>query len=310
MIRTESLTKFFGSRCAVDDFDVQIAHGQIVGFLGLNGAGKTTTLRMLSGLLAPSRGRVLVDGEDLAGPGGARVRARIGFLPDRPPVYDEMSVEGFLTFAARLRGHPGGPARVEEVLERTGLSHYSTAPITTLSHGYRQRVGIAQAIVHDPVLVILDEPTSGLDPQQIVEMRTLIQSLGEHHTVLLSSHNLTDVRETCDQILLIDEGRLQAQGTPEELAAKMGTESALELTVVGAQDAVRSVMEDARTRGVVKSWTATDWGESSHELRALSPQSPEELAKHLIEAGLGLRRLNAARNQLEGLFAELTKRAS
>lgn len=303
MIRTESLTKYFGSRCAVDDFDVEISSHQIVGFLGLNGAGKTTTLRMLSGLLAPSAGRVLIEDEDLAGPRGHRARARIGFLPDRPPVYEEMSVTSYLSFAARLRGHPGPASRIAEVLERTGLSRYASEPIAQLSHGYRQRVGIAQAIVHDPALVILDEPMSGLDPRQVIEMRQVVRSLGADHTVLLSSHNLTEVGETCDQLLLIDEGRLVAQGSPEELSAKLAHGGRLAVTVVGGRAEVEAVvarLEASETR-------VSDGSAGAVEVEIEAKAAAEDIARAFFEAGLGVRRLQPASSPLEGLFAELTR---
>jgi ABC-2 type transport system ATP-binding protein len=310
MIRTEALTKWFGSRRAVDHFDVEIRGREIVGFLGLNGAGKTTALRMLAGLLAPSAGRVLIDGQDLAGPGGHRARARIGFLPDRPPLYEEMTVKAFLGFAARLRGHVGGPARVAEVLERTGLVAYADEPIAHLSHGYRQRAGIAQAIVHDPALVILDEPMSGLDPRQIVDMRALVRNLAEDHTVLLSSHNLTEVSETCDQILVIDDGRLVAQGAPEELAAKLGGDARrFELTLVGSEATLADALDAARSAEHIDAHERRSEGDT-HFVTIDVRTAPEEAARVFFEAGLGLRRMEAASTPLEGLFAELTRRAS
>lgn len=311
MIRTESLTKYFGWRCAVRDFTAEIADREIVGFLGLNGAGKTTALRMLAGLLMPSSGRVLIDGEDLAGPNGHRARARIGFLPDRPPVYEDMSVRRYLDFAARLRGYSGGSSRIDDVLERTALQNYADEPIEHLSHGYRQRLGIAQAIVHDPALVILDEPTSGLDPQQIVEMRALIQSLREDHTVLLSSHNLYEVNETCDQLILIHEGRLEAQGSPEELARRFGEGRELAFTLTGTRAKVESVLTDAKKRGEVASFTYGEPdGADIHRVSIEATAAPEAVAQRLVQGGLGIRRMQPVSGQLEGLFAELTRRAA
>ena len=205
MIRAEGLTKFYDSRCVVDNVSFEIANHEIVGFLGLNGAGKTTVLRMLSGILSPSAGIVEIDGQDLlANP--ASLRWRIGFLPERPPVYEDMHVRQYLEFAAQLRGQ--STHRVQEVTELTGLENVSKQRIGTLSHGYRQRLGIAQAIVHDPALVVLDEPINGLDPIQIKEMRDLITSLKQRHTVLVSSHILTEISQTCDRILVLQEGKL------------------------------------------------------------------------------------------------------
>lgn len=312
MIRTESLTKYFGQRCAIRDFDVEIESREIVGFLGLNGAGKTTALRMLAGILAPSSGRVVVDGEDLEGPNGHHARARIGFLPDRPPLYEEMSVRAYLIFAAKLRGHEGDDRRVAEVLERTALVEYADAPITTLSHGYRQRVGIAQAIVHDPALVILDEPTSGLDPRQIVDMRALIRSLRDAHTVLLSSHNLNEVSETCDQVLVIDDGRLEAQGAPQELAARLGgVGRKMSFDLVGSPESIDGALHAALESGLISSHEREGPRDADAHIVVLEMLGePEAIARHFFEAGLGLRRMQPSRTELEGLFAELTRRAS
>lgn len=309
MIRTEALTKYFGRRCAVRDFEVEIDPRRIVGFLGLNGAGKTTTLRMLAGLLAPSEGRVWIDDQDLAGPTGHRTRARIGFLPDRPPVHEDMAVADFVRFAGRLRGASVSAARVDEVLERTALTEVRAETIAHLSHGYRQRVGLAQAIVHDPALVILDEPTSGLDPRQIVQMRALVKGLGERHTVLLSSHNLHEVSETCDEILLIDEGRLAARGSPRELEERLGGTARLQLTVVGPMSEVEASVERLKAAGVGEVQLRASVEEGVHQLSVATTRLPEDVAGAAFEAGLRIRRLTDAEGDLERLFARLTGKA-
>ena len=311
MIRTESLTKYFGRRCAVRDFGVEIDARQIVGFLGLNGAGKTTTLRMLSGLLAPSTGRVVIDNEDLAGPRGYQTRAKIGFLPDRPPIYEDMTVFSYLSFAARLRGHSGSATRIDEVLERTALKEFAKEPIAHLSHGYRQRVGIAQAIVHKPSLVILDEPTNGLDPRQIVDMRAFIRSLKDEHTVLLSSHNLNEVNECCDEILVIHEGQLEAQGSPTELARTFGNTQYLLLVVTGdktkAQSTAQNVLEKNLITQILTQNIDAD-GTTKFEFELTT--QPEDIAQAFFEAGLGIRRLQPFGTELEDLFTKLTRSTS
>src|SRR5689334_4475815 len=176
MIRVEGLTKYYGEHAAIKDLAFKIAKGEVIGFLGLNGAGKSTTLKVLGCVLAPTSGRVTVDGYDV-GENPHEIRKRIGYLPDTPPLYDEMTVGGYLEFVARLRGIAPAdtPLRVKAVEAKTGLSEWNEAPIASLSHGYRQRVGVAQALIHNPQLLILDEPTGGLDPVQIVEMRELIK---------------------------------------------------------------------------------------------------------------------------------------
>ncbi len=306
MIRASALTKFYERKCVVRDLSFSIQDREIVGFLGLNGAGKTTTLRMLAGLLMPSSGRIEIDGKDLLeDPLG--LRWRIGFLPERPPLYEDMTVRGFLGFSARLRGVEDGRAesRVSEVLETTALREYADEPISTLSHGFRQRVGIAQAIVHDPALVILDEPNNGLDPAQIVEMRKLIRSLSARHTVLLSSHILPEISAICDRLLVIKGGALVDEGTEASLAAKHGvTGKAVHLAVVGARAAV-----EARLRGdrVVASFDVLSEAEGVVELRVeLSEATPEALAKLVVEGGFGLRRLEPVKSELEGTFLRLT----
>ncbi|MBX2813579.1 MAG: ABC transporter ATP-binding protein, partial [Myxococcales bacterium] len=286
MIRTESLTKYFGNRCVVREVSIKITARQIVGFLGLNGAGKTTTLRLLAGLLSPSSGRVFIDDQDITKPDGFHVRANIGFLPDRPPVYDEMLVREYLYFAARLRHHPGDNQRINEVLEVTGLSHFADRCIGHLSHGYRQRVGIAQAIVHEPTLVILDEPTSGLDPQQIVDMRRLIRSLTEAHTVLLSSHNLTEIEQCCDEILLLHEGKLEAQGTPSELTKRFDDQQRINLVVIGKPVDIHTAVTSMTTAGLVSEAQFTELSDSEGlHLNLTTSAAPEVIAHKFFSAG-------------------------
>jgi ABC-2 type transport system ATP-binding protein len=221
MIRATNLTKLYGGRRALGPISFEIADGETVGFLGLNGAGKTTALRILACDLRPSGGTIEVGGVDaLADP--HEIRKRIGFLPENPPLYTDMTVQDYLTYAGELRGMARGEIkkRLPEVLELTDLKDVAGEVISTLSHGYRQRVGVGQAIIHSPKFLILDEPTRGLDPVQIVEMRNLIHDLKQNHTVLISSHILTEISQTCDRLLVLGKGELLGVGSESELAGR------------------------------------------------------------------------------------------
>jgi len=305
MIEVTGLTKYYGSSRAIYDLDFTIESGQIAGFLGLNGAGKSTALKVLAGYLLPTSGTVKVEGIDLlANP--ELLRPRIGFLPEQPPLYPEMTVRGFLTYLGRLRGLPpaGLSARVEQVAERTALAAVLDTLIGTLSLGYRRRVGIAQAIVHNPTLVILDEPISGLDPVQIVEMRHLIRQLGGDHTILISSHILTEVEETCDSLILLRDGELMAQGSEAELLQRFNSALSLRATIRGDVSAARAAVEALAMVTAVQS-EELPGGDVALNI-TVDRDEPEAIASALVAAGIGLRRLEAGHNQLEGLFLEVT----
>ena len=306
MIRTESLTKFYGSRCAVRNLDVEISDNEIVGFLGRNGAGKTTTLRMLAGLLAPSSGRIHIDGEEMDADNAPDVRWRIGFLPQRPPLYEEMTVRGFLDFAARLRGWTGNvAARVDEVVELVDVKSYADDLIGHLSDGYRQRVGIGQAVIHDPALVILDEPTSQLDPAQLKEMRTIIRQLKEHHTVLLSSHNLPEIAQTCDRLLVIHDGQLVASGDEEALIEQLEAGQSLYVGFNGDAATFQAVMDRLQKEGRVAGVKPVEDADYMHV--TMTGDHASTVAKAVIEAGLDLTRLQPESAELETVFLQLTK---
>jgi ABC-2 type transport system ATP-binding protein len=243
MIQVDGLTKFYGEHAAIRDLSFRIERGEVIGFLGLNGAGKTTTLKVLGCVLLPTSGRVTIDGFDVV-TDPHEIRKRIGFLPDTPPLYDEMTVGDYLAFVAKLRGVPGDQARkrVEEVEDQTATREVDGAVISSLSHGFRQRVGVAQALVHNPALVILDEPSSGLDPRQIIEMRALIRRLKGNHTILVSSHILAELSQVCDRLLVIDDGQIVAQGTEDELAQRSGGDGAIEVQVRGAPEKAEQVL--------------------------------------------------------------------
>ena len=301
MIRAEGLTKFYDSRCVVENVSFEIADQEIVGFLGLNGAGKTTVLRMLSGILSPSSGAIEIDGHDLLSD-PANLRWRIGFLPERPPVYEDMIVQQYLEFAAQLRGQ--STHRVSEVTELTGLQSVRQQRIGTLSHGYRQRLGIAQAIVHDPALVVLDEPINGLDPVQIKEMRDLITRLKQRHTVLVSSHILTEISQTCDRILVLQEGKLVFNGSENELSTKMDV-SAQEIVVIlsGDTSQISTALDEA---AIVSHWKLEKDLEGAIQVRvSLRDVSSEEFASFAVNAGIGLRSMSPVKAHLESLFIRL-----
>jgi ABC-2 type transport system ATP-binding protein len=218
MIEVRELTKRYGDRVVVRSISFTAERGQILGFLGPNGAGKTTTMRMLTGFLPPSSGSARVAGFDVF-TDSSEVRRRIGYLPENPPLYADMTVRSYLEFVARLKGLGRGQARpaCDRVMERTGLTDVAGRLLSHLSKGFRQRVGLAQALVHDPEVLVLDEPTVGLDPRQIIEIRTLIKQLAGERTVILSTHILPEVSQTCDKVVIISDGRIAVENTLAEL---------------------------------------------------------------------------------------------
>jgi ABC-2 type transport system ATP-binding protein len=305
MIEVDGLTKYYGGHAAIRDLTFRISSGEVVGFLGLNGAGKTTTLKILAAVLLPTSGAVRVDGLDVARAPHA-LKRRIGYLPETPPLYDEMTVGGYLRFVAELHGVPRERARaaVEEVEERTGLKPEDGELLGSLSHGYRQRVGVAQALVHHPSVLLLDEPTKGLDPAQILEMRVLLRSLRATHTVLVSSHILPEIAQTCDRLLVIRDGELVAQGTEHELEQRLGGSGSVVVEVRGpaaaAEAAVRSV---AGVRAV----TVVAAEEDRVGLHADAPEALRPaIARAVVAAGLDLVRLDVGQDRLESLFLRLT----
>ena len=309
MIEVSHLSRFYGDHRAVDDVSFTIASNTIVGFLGLNGAGKTTTLKVIAGLLPPSGGTVSVDGEDLAD-APETFRKRIGFLPETPPLYTEQTVREFLRFVGRLRGMSSSAvdARLPEVMARCQLAGREDWVIGQLSHGYRKRVGIAQAIIHQPKLVILDEPISGLDPVQIVEMRKVIRSLGQECTVLVSSHILSEIEQTCDRILVLQRGKLVFVGTGDELRGRRVGSTVLSLTLTGAPEAARAAVADLEGVTVTELKPLPDG--RCELLVDLVDDTREAVVAALVGAGLGLRRLEEEGDELEDIFVELTRSAS
>ncbi|MGQ0507849.1 MAG: ABC transporter ATP-binding protein [Myxococcaceae bacterium] len=303
MIQVEGLTKYYGEHAAVRDLTFNIQRGEVIGFLGLNGAGKSTTLKVLGCILLPTSGRVTIDGYDVV-QDPHEIRKKIGFLPDTPPLYDEMTVGAYLSFVAQLRGVSAADTRkyVNEAEDVTALREMDEETIGRLSHGYRQRVGVAQAMVHKPSLLILDEPTGGLDPVQIVEMRELIKRLKGQHTVLVSSHILSEISQICDRLLVIQGGEIVAQGTEAELAGRSG--GFVEVEVLGspakAQEALKPV---PGVMGVSVLFEAN----GTARLRVDAPlDARPRIAKALVSANVDLLRMDRGAEKLESIFLRLT----
>ncbi len=309
MISVEGLTHYYGERRAVENIGFEIAENEIVGFLGLNGAGKSTTLKVLAGLIIPTAGNVRIDGTDLVS-ASAEFRSQIGYLPEDPPLYKEMTVREFLLYVGQLKGKSAGEveARLPEVLRTCQVEHVQHRVINELSHGYRKRVGIAQAIIHSPRLVILDEPISGLDPKQIVEMRQVVKELGKHCTVLISSHILAEISETCDRILVLNGGKIVAAGRESELAQAAGASGTrLTLSVRGEAERVESAL---RSVSAVQRVQAAPDGEGCLKVHvAMSSDAREGVVAALVTAGVGVRRVVEDESELETIFLGLTQGA-
>lgn len=245
MIEVTKLTKKYGGQVAVDELTFRLEKGRIYGFLGPNGAGKSTTMNMITGYLAPTAGTITIDGKDVQKE-PEEAKKKVGYLPEIPPLYVDMTVWEYLKFVAELKKIAGKEQneKVRQVMELTRITDVQDRLIRHLSKGYKQRVGLAQAILGDPEVIILDEPTVGLDPKQIIEIRDLIRKLGENHTIILSSHILSEVSAVCDQIIILSHGKLVASDTPEGLQKRMSGAMELELVVKGEEEAVLAVLEE------------------------------------------------------------------
>lgn len=309
MIKVEGLTKRYARNVAVKNISFEVGQGEIVGFLGKNGAGKTTTMRVLTCFLPPTAGKASVAGFDvLEQP--LEVKKRIGYLPETPPLYPEMSVNGYLTFVSKLKGIPSGDiaGRVGEVCDRCALGAVRETLISKLSKGFRQRVGLAQAIIHNPPVLILDEPTSGLDPEQQREARQLIASLGGDHTIILSTHILTEVEQSCSKVIIINAGEIVAVDSVANLHHRQRARETILIEVDGApeQDVRRKLEQVAGVASVI----ARDGrdGIASFEVQGLEHYKIRpDLARAVVAAGWNLTELRAAGESLEEIFLELTK---
>lgn len=253
VLEVKQVSKLYENQRGVRHIDFSMSRGEIVGFLGPNGAGKTTTMRMITGYLNPTHGTITIDGLSMADH-PKKARQKIGYLPETPPLYPEMSVRAYLQFIADLRGIPvrEQKQRIGGVIERLGLEGRERQIIRSLSKGYKQRIGLAQAILHNPDLLVLDEPTSGLDPKQIIEIRQLIRELGENHTVLLSTHILPEINTLCNRVLIINQGSIVLDGQPDQLANTMGETFEVSLEVKGPREAVLAELRGTPGVGSVR----------------------------------------------------------
>ncbi len=303
MIDVQNLSKDYGTYLALRDVSFEVQKGEILGFLGPNGAGKTTTMRILTGYMPPSGGTARVAGYDVFAD-SMQVRKRIGYLPETVPLYPEMSVWDYLDFAARLRDVSNRDNAIERAMEMTNITDRADQLIGKLSKGYRQRVGLAQAIVHEPEVLILDEPTIGLDPKQIIEVRHLIKSLSGEHTVILSTHILPEVSQVCTRVLIINEGRIVAEDTPERLSARVRGAEHVFLQV--AQPKPEIPMELEKVKGVL-GVKPQDADKGVYEIETnLGTDRRADIAALAVQRGWGVLELRPIGVTLEEVFLKLT----
>ena len=308
LIEIRHLTKRYGSHTAVSDLSLTVEPGRIYGFLGPNGAGKSTTMNIMTGCLSATEGSVLINGHDIFEEPD-KAKALIGYLPELPPVYPDMTPREYLTFVARAKGvrKANRAAQIENALAVTQTDGVQHRLIRNLSKGYRQRVGIAQALLGDPHVVILDEPTVGLDPIQIIEIRDLIKTLGKTHTVILSSHILSEVRAVCDEIMILSKGRLVASDTPENLEKLFAGSMTLELTLRGEQSAIAAAL--SAVSGVSRVSFAAGEVEGAQGV-IVETEPPADLSEAVFracaKANLPILRMSMQKANLEDVFLELT----
>ena len=319
MIEVQHLTKRYGPFTAVDDVSFKAERGEILGFLGPNGAGKTTTMRILTGYMPPTDGKAVVAGYDVLDQ-PIEAKRRTGYLPETPPLYPDMTVRDYLDFCARIKGVPraGRRARIDTVMGRTRIADMASRHCAKLSKGYRQRVGLAQALLHNPDVLILDEPTAGLDPKQIIETRQLIKELGGDHTVILSTHILPEVSQTCQRVVIINKGRVVAVDTPDNLTARLKGAATMYVQLDAPGVDAGAVL--AAIPGVTRVSTADHpRGPAAEDMppplpgpKAFEVESePEvdvrrELAHAVVTRGWGLLELRPVRMSLEDVFLQVT----
>ena len=309
MIEVKNLVKRYGPHLAVDHLNFTVETGQIYGFLGPNGAGKSTTMNIMTGYLGATEGEVLINGHDILKEPETAKKC-IGYLPEIPPLYPEMQVEEYLSFAAELKKIPKKERndQVREVMETVGLEEVSGRLIKNLSKGYKQRVGLAQAILGFPEIIILDEPTVGLDPMQIIEIRELIRELAKEHTVILSSHILAEIQEVCDHIMIISKGKLVASDSPENLERMLSSDQKIEIEARGTVEEVENIVNSVG--GIIHAEYETG-GEEGTVAAYLSPLEGMDLREQIFcafaQAGCPLLTLHHTRTTLEDVFLELTQ---
>ncbi len=313
MISVEHLTKRYGPTLAVSDVSFEVRKGEILGFLGPNGAGKTTTMRVITGYLSPSEGNVNVAGFNVVDD-PLEVKKRTGYLPELPPVYPDMTVSEYLAFVARIKGVPRAELgrRIEEVSEKCAISDVQRKEIGKLSKGYRQRVGLAQALIHNPDVLILDEPTAGLDPKQIIETRELIKALAGQHTIVLSTHILPEVSKTCERVVVINAGKVVAEGTPDELTRRLQGYETVLVTAEGPEGDIKSKLERIAGVNLVEHRDLIQpqvGGESRVTFEVHAEKGNDvraELARAVVESSWKLYELKTSGMSLEDIFLKLT----
>lgn len=308
MIDVKHLSKRFGSTVAVDDVSFEVRKGEVLGFLGPNGAGKTTTMRILTCYLLPDSGTATVAGYDIV-EDSLEVRKRVGYLPENAPLYQDMDVISYLQFVADVRGIPRHerPRRIDSMVEICGLASVVGREVGQLSKGFKQRVGLAQTLIHDPEFLILDEPTTGLDPSQIIEIRELIKEIGRERTVILSTHILPEVEATCSRVIIINEGSLIASGTPEELHSAAGGEDVIHVSIRGDEAAVQAGLETiGGVRSVAKAGSGGG-GFTRYTVKAADGGGMgENIFRAAVENGWTLNELRRETLSLEDIFLRLT----
>jgi gliding motility-associated transport system ATP-binding protein len=307
VIEVERLTKRYGPTLAVSDISFAVQKGEVLGFLGPNGAGKTTTMRILTGYLPPTEGRARVAGYDISEE-PLEAKKRTGYLPESPPVYPDMTVREYLAFVGRIKGvaRRDLKARIGEVSEKTAISDVQHRPIGKLSKGYRQRVGLAQALIHNPEVLILDEPTAGLDPKQIIETRELIRNLAGQHTVILSTHILPEVSKTCQRVVVINQGKVVAVGAPDELNKRLQGYETVLVTVEGPAAEVIDRLQRVGGVNLVEPRESSD-GRMTFEIQAEKGLDVRaEVARAVIESQWKLFELKTSGLSLEDIFLKLT----
>ena len=307
MIQVEHLSKRFGTNTAIDDVNFEVRKGEVLGFLGPNGAGKTTTMRILAGFFPPTAGRAVVAGFDVFEK-PLEAKRRVGYMPEQPPLYTEMTVDSFLRFVSRIKGLARDKIedRLSHVKDLCGLEDTGDRLIKHLSKGYKQRVGLAQALIHEPEVLILDEPTVGLDPKQIIEVRNLIKGFGGNHTVILSTHILPEVSMTCERVVIINQGKIVAVDTPGNLTNQLRGGERIELEVRGPVDSLQSLLTPISH---VKSILVGAPHEGHHSV-AIDTDGTQEIrhiiARKVIESGFELYQLKTQSMSLEEIFLQLT----
>jgi len=304
-VEVRHLTKQYENHLAIDDISFSIEPGKIYGFLGPNGAGKSTTMNIIAGCLAATSGDVIIENHDIFEE-QQEAKRHIGYLPELPPLYLDMTPREYLAFVCEIKRVPKADraAAINENMRRTGLLDVANRQIGQLSKGYRQRVGIAQALVGNPEVIVLDEPTVGLDPAQIVEIRELVRELGKDHTVLLSSHILSEVSELCDEVLILSKGKLVARDTPEKLGELLGSGNRLYMVVEGGEDSVRAVLESTGIAGVLR-LKSVGAGRVSVEAEA-DEEAKERIFYAFAQAKMMIREMRSEKITLEEIFLEYT----